>query len=84
MAGVKLNKEVSVGHLLTAATMVFSVFAAYFSIDKRLTVVENNIPLVKDDIARIEADHQRGLTYLDNKLIRIENKLDRAIMREVQ
>lgn len=80
MSSIRLNKEISVGHLLTAATMVFSVFAAYFTIDNRVTIVENNQKHLNITIARLETNYNRSLTNFNNKLTRIEDKLDRVIM----
>ena len=74
MAGLKFSNEISLGHLLTAVSLIGSVLTAYSSLDKRIAV----------NTAAISANntmHSREVQLIRSGQTRIENKLDRMIER---
>lgn len=77
MSGFKFNKELSVGHILTSLTMLASVFFAYTTLEKRVTVLESSVVIHKDGLNEFKTEIRSDLT-------RIETKLDRVIMGSVQ
>lgn len=73
MSGFRFSKELSVGHVLTSLTMLASVFFAYTTLEKRVTVLESNAVNHKDGLGEFK-------TEIRNDLTRIENKLDKVII----
>ena len=72
---MKFSSEINAGHLLTAASLLLSVFVGWSSLDKRVAVNATTIKSVKE-MAESNAE------TVKSDLARIESKLDRLIERE--
>jgi len=72
---MKFSSEINAGHLLTAASLLLSVFVGWSNLDKRVAVNEQNIQSVKEMA-------ESNFETFKADLARIESKLDRLIERE--
>jgi hypothetical protein len=72
-----IKKEITFGELITLVVVAFSVVGAYFSLDKRVTVLED--AQAKQAVLDKAQDMERMTmrTEFSAWLIRIEAKIDR-------
>jgi len=92
MAGFTFNREVNLGQILSAITisitMVSSVFFAYTTLEKRISILETNAVSEQTFAAQVDTYRKNELATfkvdINRDLTRIENKLDRIIMRQDQ
>lgn len=78
---IRFNPEISMGHLMQAVCIIFAVATAYFSIDKRVSILESVDPTQRLAAEKIVKTETR-LQMMEGDLGRIENKLDRLIERQ--
>lgn len=85
---IRFTPEISAGHLMQAACLVFAVVAAYFALDKRISILESQNPkqsVAAEKVVTVEANIEmieRQQESLRDDLKRIEGKLDRLIERK--
>ena len=79
MDGWSLDRKISVGDILAIVVAISAVFVAWFTLDKRVTIVEQQ--LSQKDIRDRWQDEARQQLRADvlNQLNRIDDKLDRLI-----
>lgn len=81
--GWTINKEVSVGDLIAFITAFLAVVAAYFTLDKRITLVETAvIAQAKVDMAQ-DVQRKDMATEIKAGLLRLESKLDAIVDRRL-
>jgi hypothetical protein len=72
-----IKKEISIGDVGAMVLAAFAIITAYFSLDKRITLVEGT-QAKQEAIDRAQDAAQIALKYeFSSWLIRIESKLDR-------
>jgi hypothetical protein len=71
-----LDKHISVGHIAATAVAVVSIVTWLMTMDKRVAVVESDMMHLSMSDVRLEAQMREALTKIDDKLNRIENKID--------
>lgn len=71
-----LDKNISVGHLLTTLALAGSVLVWAMSMDTRVTVLEAELAHSQKYDERMERDWRETMQKLESALIRIEAKLD--------
>lgn len=62
-----IKKEISVGNIVQIATILVAVISAYFTLDNRVSALEIRVQNIKENT--------------ENRLKRIENKLDQLLLR---
>lgn len=75
--GWHLKKEVSVGHIVTTATILISAAAYVTSVESRFTEAEMRDMAIVERINRAERWQRDELAEIKSALRRIEDKLDR-------
>ncbi len=75
MNGWTINKEISVGDLVAIVLALASVFAAYFSLDKRVSLIEQAIAVQTTQIAADKKDSKEDLLRLEQKLDKVLEKV---------
>lgn len=71
-----LDKTFSISHLISTLVIAGSVFVWAGSMDKRVTIVENEIEHAKDAQNLLRAEMHENQEEIKRSLIRIEAKLD--------
>lgn len=71
-----LEKNISVGHILTTLSMILAAMVFAFRMDTRVSILESESVHSKEDRARIELQSNEAFKRIENYLIRIEKKVD--------
>jgi len=80
--GWHVKKEISIGDLIAFASAALAVLYAYFTIDKRLTIVEQAVTGQVATDARQDSESIRYQQRIDDSLRSMNLKLDRLIERQ--
>lgn len=76
-----IKKEISIDNLLAFIAAVFAVLAAYYAMDKRVSILENDLVAQNEKDARQDSDAMRYQQRIDTSLQEMNRKLDRLIER---
>lgn len=71
------DKKINVGHIITTLTVALSVIVWALSVEKRVSANELNINKLDDAVLEVKQG-------LNERLNRIENKLDRLIEKNLK
>lgn len=74
-----IRKEISVGNLVTIGIIIMGTLNAYFSLDKRVALVEKSIAEQAVVDKAQDAERLAGRMETNERLYRIELKLDDVI-----
>ena len=72
----QIDRHISVGHLLTTATVAVAILIWMFKLETRVTVVENNIQQMQVLAADSRALTDRQYGEIIRRLERIDNNLN--------
>lgn len=67
--GWHLEKNVSIGHIITTVLAIISIVTWLTTMDKRIAILETNV-------STITTNERDSLSRIDASLIRIETKMD--------
>ena len=81
MTGWHLDKRVNVGHLLTTLLMALGLVTWAIKMEARIERVEVLAHTVQDSERRMEQRIVDQLDKTDERMVRIENKIDRLVER---
>lgn len=79
--GWRIKKELSVGDIVAFFIAAMAVIAAYYSLDKRLALVETTQTNYAAENKTQDADRANLRSEMISRLNRIDDKLDRLIER---
>ena len=74
---VRFNNEISVGNLLTGLGMFMALAAAWFNLDKRVSVNEANMVYQSQRTSELQK-------RIDDRLFQIDRKLDVIVDRQIE
>lgn len=80
--GWHVKKEISVGDLIAFASAACAVLYAYFTLDKRITLLEQAAVVQNATDVRQDSDFLRYQARIDESLREMNRKLDRLIERK--
>lgn len=75
-SGWHLNKNISIGHLITTFTVAASVMFWAMSMDTRVTVLERELAHSQAADERMEKELKESLIEVKATLLRIEMRMD--------
>ena len=73
-----VEKNISVGHILTTVSMILAAMVFAFQMDTRVSVLESENLHSKEERIRIEQHTDLTFIRIEDYLIRIEKKVDEA------
>jgi uncharacterized protein involved in tellurium resistance len=73
---MRFDNTINLGHVLTFAGFIASGFAAYSTLDKRLTVNETRIPSIEQRLQETEARTKEVLTDLRGDMKDVRRSVD--------
>jgi hypothetical protein len=71
-----LEKNISVGHIITTGLAIISLVTWLMTMDKRVAVLESDVSHLAVSDIHLESQMRDALSKIDNTLDRIENKID--------
>lgn len=71
-----LEKNISVGHIITTALAIISLVTWLMTMDKRVAVLESDVSHLSIADIHLEGQMREALSKIDSTLERIENKID--------
>lgn len=73
---VRFDNTINLGHVLTFAGFIASGFAAYATLDKRITVQETRMPVIEQRLQENEARTKEVLTDLRGDMKDVRRSVD--------
>lgn len=74
--GWHLDKRISLGHLITTASVTVALLTWMFNLENRVTVNEVKIDSVQEDIREASAERAAQYAEIIRRLERIDNHFD--------
>lgn len=74
--GWHLDKRISLGHLVTTASVTVALLTWMFNLENRVTVNEVKIDAVQEDIREASAERAAQYAEIIRRLERIDNHFD--------
>lgn len=82
--GWHLKKEIQLGHLITTLTIAATAMLYVAALERRIALVEHQVQQQGARDAAQDAVNRDALAELKSSLLRMEDKLDRALEKMAQ
>lgn len=78
----RVKKEISIGDIIAFTSAALAVVYAYTTLDKRVTMLEAAVIVLKDTARDRDAEQVRYQARIEESLRSLANKLDRVLLEK--